>query len=102
MPGIISGITMVFLPAATSLIVPDKLGGGNMRYFLIGNLIESYFMKANNYYLGSAIAVILSLTMLLLMYLINKLDRTYVKDDFLAKKANPKKSSSLSSVQGGN
>lgn len=78
MPGIISGITMVFLPAATSLIVPMKLGN---RMPLIGYLIETFFKEMNDYYLGSAAAVVLSLTMLLLMFLIGKLDRSSVKDD---------------------
>lgn len=86
MPGIISGITMVFLPAATTLIIPDKLGGGNPRYFLIGNLIESYFIKQSNPYVGSAIALVLSLIILLMVFLINRLDRTVVKDEVPAKR----------------
>lgn len=80
-PGIISGITMVFLPAATTLVIPDKLGKGNSRYYLIGNLIESYFMKQSDPYVGSAIALILSVIILLLVFFVNKLDRSTVKDD---------------------
>lgn len=86
MPGIISGITMVFLPAATSIIIPQELGDGNSKYILIGNLIESYFYKGDDYYFGSAIAVVLSLTLLLSIYLVNKLDRTNVKDRSFVKK----------------
>jgi len=80
MPGIISGITMVFLPAATSLVIPKYLGDGLSRYYLIGNLIESYFIAGNNYYFGSAIAVLLSLIILLMMYFVNKMDRTIVNE----------------------
>ncbi len=80
MPGIISGITMVFLPAATTLVIPDKLGGGNTRYMLIGNLIESYFIKQSNPYVGSAIALLLGIVILLFIYLLGKLDRTVVAD----------------------
>jgi spermidine/putrescine transport system permease protein len=80
MPGIISGITMVFLPAATSLVIPKYLGDGLSRYYLIGNLIESYFIAGDNYYFGSAIAVLLSLIILLMMYFVNKMDRTIVNE----------------------
>lgn len=80
MPGIISGITMVFLPAATSLVIPKYLGDGQSRYYLIGNLIESYFIAGDNYYFGSAIAVLLSLIILLMMFFVNKMDRTIVND----------------------
>jgi ABC-type spermidine/putrescine transport system permease subunit I len=55
-----------------------KLG---YRMPLIGYLIETFFKEMNDYYLGSAAAVVLSLTMLLLMFLIGKLDRSSVKDD---------------------
>ncbi len=99
MPGIISGITMVFLPAATSLVIPDKLGGGKTRYYLIGNLIESYFIKQSNPYVGSAIALILSLCILILMFLVNKLDRSVVKDDDFKRKS-PKKT--VTTTLGGN
>lgn len=80
MPGVISGITMVFLPAATSLVIPKYLGNGQSRYYLIGNLIESYFIAGNNYYFGSAIAVLLSLIILLMMFFVNKMDRTIVNE----------------------
>lgn len=79
-PGVISGITMVFLPAATTLVIPKYLGGGLARYRLIGNLIEDYFLKANNYYAGSAIAVVLAIVILFMIYLVNKCDRTVVKE----------------------
>jgi spermidine/putrescine transport system permease protein len=97
-PGIISGITMVFLPSATSLVVPTKLGYGNPKYFMIGNLIESYYNKGNNPYLASAIAVVLSITMLLMMYLINKLDRSSVKDGIEKEKHKKRDLSAISAV----
>lgn len=79
-PGVISGITMVFLPAATTLVIPKYLGGGLARYQLIGTLIEKYFINTGNYYFGSAIAVTLALVILLMMFVVNKCDRTNVKD----------------------
>jgi spermidine/putrescine transport system permease protein len=57
MPGVISGITMVFLPAVTTFIISDLLGGA--QFMLIGNLIEQQFLKVNNWNFGAAVSVIL-------------------------------------------
>ena len=76
-PGIISGITLVFLPAVSSFVIPKLLGGGN--YVLIGNLIETYFLVAGDWNFGSAISLIMALIIILSMYLTKKLDRTAVE-----------------------
>ncbi|MBQ8072586.1 MAG: ABC transporter permease [Clostridia bacterium] len=73
-PGIISGITLVFLPAVSSFVIPKLLGGGN--YVLIGNLIETYFLVAGDWNFGSAISLIMALIIILSMYLTKKLDTT--------------------------
>jgi spermidine/putrescine transport system permease protein len=57
MPGVISGVTMVFMPAVTTFIVSTLLGGA--QFMLIGNLIEQQFIKVNDWYFGSAVSVIL-------------------------------------------
>jgi spermidine/putrescine transport system permease protein len=57
MPGIISGITMVFMPAVTTFIISDLLGGA--QFMLVGNLIEQQFLKVNDWHFGSAVSVIL-------------------------------------------
>ncbi|MDR1643249.1 MAG: ABC transporter permease [Clostridiales bacterium] len=57
MPGVISGITMVFLPAVTTFIISDLLGGA--QFMLIGNLIEQQFLKVSNWNFGAAVSVIL-------------------------------------------
>ena len=49
--GIISGIIMVFVPARTSFVISDLLGGGKV--LLIGNVIEQEFMQGTNWNLGS-------------------------------------------------
>ena len=69
-PGIISGITMVFLPAATSFIVPSYLGGTE---FYIGSMIERQFKVANNWNFGSAISIILIIVIFLFIGLTNRL-----------------------------
>ena len=77
-PGIISGITLVFLPAVSSFVIPKLLGGGN--YVLIGNLIEKYFLVAGDWNFGSAISLIMALIIIASMYLTKKLDRNAGED----------------------
>ena len=71
-PGIISGITLVFLPAVSSFVIPKLLGGGD--YVLIGNLIEIYFLTAGDWNFGSAISLIMALIIIASMWLTRKLD----------------------------
>lgn len=70
--GILSGIMMVFLPAATTLVVPKYLA--NNRY-LIGNLIENAMIQQGRFGYGSAIAIVLSLVIMGFVYMIRKVDR---------------------------
>ena len=72
-PGIISGITLVFLPAVSSFFIPKLLGGGE--YVLIGNLIETYFITTGEFNFGSAISLIMALVIILSMWLTKKIDR---------------------------
>ncbi len=71
-PGILSGITLVLLPSATTLVVPRYLGEG--RYFLIGNLIESKFLKTGQWNSGAAVSIILVIVLLIILYVTNRLD----------------------------
>lgn len=72
-PGIINGITLVFLPAVSSFFIPKLLGGGD--YVLIGNLIENYFVSTGDWNFGSAISLIMAIIILIFMYLAKKFDR---------------------------
>ena len=72
-PGIISGVTLVFLPAVSSFVIPKLLGGGN--YVLIGTLIENYFLVAGDWNFGSAISLIMALIIIGAMYFTRKIDR---------------------------
>ena len=65
LPGVINGITLVFLPAVSSFFIPKLLGGG--QYFLIGNLIENQFITVGEWNFGSAISMIMAAIMMLLM-----------------------------------
>ncbi len=57
MPGIISGIILVFIPALGSFLIPDLLGGTNAQ--MIGNVIERQFKSANDWPFGSALSFLL-------------------------------------------
>ena len=70
LPGVINGITLVFLPAVSSFFIPKLLGGG--QYFLIGNLIENQFITVGEWNFGSAISMIMAAVMMLLMMLVCK------------------------------
>ncbi|MBQ6451695.1 MAG: ABC transporter permease [Solobacterium sp.] len=70
--GVVSGITLVFLPAVSSFFIPKLLGGG--QYVLIGNLIEDYFIKTGDWNFGSAISMIMAIIILISMYITRKLD----------------------------
>lgn len=70
LPGVINGITLVFLPAVSSLFIPKLLGGG--QYFLIGNLLENQFITVGEWNFGSAISMIMAAVMMLLMMLVRK------------------------------
>jgi len=72
LPGVISGITLVFLPAVSSFMIPKLLGGGD--FVLIGNLVETYFVSTGDWNFGSAISLILSIVILLSMFITRKFD----------------------------
>ena len=73
LPGVINGITLVFLPAVSSFFIPKLLGGG--QYFLIGNLIENQFITVGEWNFGSAISVIMAIIMMLLMMLVRNIEK---------------------------
>lgn len=73
LPGIASGITMVFMPAVTTFII-SKLLGGN-QYTLIGNLIEDQFMRVYDWNFGSAVSIIMMILILLSMGFTSKYER---------------------------
>ena len=66
-PGIISGITMVFIPALTTFVISKLLGGSKI--LLIGNVIEEEFTQASNWHLGSGLSIVLMLFIIVNMLL---------------------------------
>ena len=72
-PGVISGITMVFVPALTTFVISNLLGGSKI--LLIGNVIEQEFTKGSNWNLGAGLSIVLMVFILLSMTLIAKYDK---------------------------
>jgi len=64
-PGIISGITMVFIPALTTFVISTLLGGSKI--LLIGNVIEQEFTQTGNWHLGSGLSIVLMIFILINM-----------------------------------
>lgn len=74
-PGVIAGVTMVFLSCTTTITISKYLGEG--RYFLVGNLIENEFITNSRWGFGSAISIIMLILMMLLMLLFDKLSKKW-------------------------
>ena len=71
--GVLTGITMVFLPAVSSFVIPKLVGGG--QYALTGNFIEQQFINVGDWHFGSAVSLILAVLVIVLMGLINKVEK---------------------------
>ena len=73
MPGVISGVTMVFVPSVSTFIISKMLGGGSN--LLVGDLIDMQFLgSAYNPNLGSAISLVLMVLILTCMGIMNQFD----------------------------
>ena len=76
LPGIISGITMVFIPAISTFIISKIMGGG--KDFLIGDLIEDYFLGNSgvvNYNIGAALSLVIMVLILIATFIMNHFDK---------------------------
>jgi len=71
--GIVGGIVLVFLPAMSMFYIPDILGGA--KSLLVGNLIQNEFLSAHNWPLGSAVSMVLTISMGLLLLIYRRADK---------------------------
>ncbi len=71
-PGIVTGITMVFMPAVSTFVISRLLGGG--QYMLIGNLIEQQFLGTGDWHFGSAMSIIMMIFILISMAFTSKFE----------------------------
>jgi spermidine/putrescine transport system permease protein len=82
-PGVVSGITMVFLPAVSTFVISGLLGGGKTP--LIGDLIEQQFLFARNWHLGSSLSIILMIMILISMAVMSRIDKNNQEEGGKAK-----------------
>jgi len=73
LPGVVSGITMVFMPAITTFAISDILSGRKIQ--LMGNMIEHQFLQGNNWNFGSTISIILMVLILASMVVTSKYEK---------------------------
>lgn len=73
LPGVISGITMVFVPSLTTFVISEILGGSKV--VLIGNVIEQQFKTMNNWHTGSGLSLVLMIFILISMAILAKYDK---------------------------
>ncbi|MBE6594947.1 MAG: ABC transporter permease [Ruminococcaceae bacterium] len=69
-PGIVSGVTMVFVPSISTFYISQKLGGGN--FDLIGDTIERQFKYASTYHIGAAISLVMMILILISIAVMNR------------------------------
>jgi len=69
-PGIISGVTMVFVPSISTFYISQKLGGGS--FDLIGDTIERQFKNAVTYHTGAAISLVMMILILISIAVMNR------------------------------
>lgn len=72
-PGVVSGITMVFMPAVSTFVISSLLGGS--KTLLIGDVIEQQFTYERNWHFGSSLSIILMIVILLSMAVMSRIDR---------------------------
>lgn len=70
MGGVVSGITMVFVPSVSTFYISQKLGGGTNE--LIGDVIERTFLTESNYNVGAAISLVLMVLIFICMAIMNR------------------------------
>lgn len=79
LPGVISGITMVFMPAVSTFVISRLLGGS--KYLLVGNLIEQEITAVGDWNLGSSLAIFMMILILISMAFMTKYEKKYAGKD---------------------
>ena len=73
LPGVITGIIMVFMPAITNFVITKLLGGSH--FLMYGDLIEHQFMQVKDWGFGSALSVVMMILMVISMSLLRRYDK---------------------------
>ncbi|MDR1570199.1 MAG: ABC transporter permease [Oscillospiraceae bacterium] len=69
LPGVVSGVSMVFMPAVTTFVIPRLLGGGS--FMMFGDLIENQFLTTGDWNFGSALSLIMMALILISLGFLN-------------------------------
>ncbi len=77
LPGVLSGITMVFVPSLTTFVISDILGGGKI--LLIGNVIEQLFTQDSDWNAGAGLSAVLMIFIVISMFITAKYDREDIR-----------------------
>ncbi len=77
-PGVVSGITMVFMPAVSTFVISGLLGGSKTP--LIGDLIEQQFISSRNWHFGSSLSIILMIMILISMAVMSRIDKNNAQE----------------------
>lgn len=72
-PGVLEGITMVFVPSVTTFVVSQLMGGGQVP--LIGDIIQNQFGKASDWHFGATLSLLVMVVVLAFMGALNKVDK---------------------------
>ena len=73
MPGVLSGIAMVFVPSVTTFVISQLMGGGKVP--LIGDIIEKQFRVVDDWHFGATISLVVMIVVLSFMFVINRTDK---------------------------
>ena len=72
-PGVLEGITMVFVPAVTTFVISQLMGGGKVP--LIGDVIQNQFGKSSDWHFGSTLSLLVMVVVLAFMGALNRIDK---------------------------
>ena len=72
-PGVLEGITMVFVPAVTTFVISQLMGGGKVP--LIGDIIQNQFGKSSDWHFGATLSLLVMVIVLAFMGALNKIDK---------------------------
>ena len=73
LPGVLEGITMVFVPAVTTFVISQLMGGGKVP--LIGDIIQNQFGKSSDWHFGSTLSLLVMVVVLAFMGGLQRIDK---------------------------
>ena len=73
LPGVLEGITMVFVPAVTTFVISQLMGGGKVP--LIGDIIQNQFGKSSDWHFGATLSLLVMVVVLAFMGALNNIDK---------------------------